>query len=126
MKLIKKILMIICVLVIIVGMFILGKNGLNYQEGYSRNILLETAKQYTFFIAISTAIIVIYYVIRYSKKGIIKVLVTSILGILGAMALMLAILAITRMQINRLFFAIMLITYVSSIIVLSSNFEENT
>ena len=126
MKLIKKILMIICVLVIIVGMFILGKNGLNYQEGYSRNILLETAKQYTFFIAISTAIIVIYYVIRYSKKGIIKVLTTSIFGILGAMALMLAILAITRMQINRLFFAIMLTTYVSSIIVLSSNFEENT
>ena len=126
MKLIKKILMIICVLVIIVGMFILGKNGLNYQEGYSRNILLETAKQYTFFIAISTAIIVIYYVIRYSKQGIIKVLATSIFGILGAMALVLAILAITRMQINRFFFAIMLTTYVSSIIVLSSNFEENT
>ena len=126
MKTVKKILMVLCILVIIVGMFILGRNGLNYQEGYTQNILLETAKQYTFFIAISTAIIVIYYVIRYSKQGIIKVLVTSILGILGAMALMLAILAITRMQINRLFFAIMLTTYVSSIIVLSSNFEENT
>lgn len=126
MKLIKKILMIICVLVIIVGMFILGKNGLNYQEGYSRNILLETAKQYTVFMAISTVIILVYFAIRYNKQGVVKVIVTSVLGILGAMAFVLALFAIIKMPITRIFFPIMLATYVSSIIVLTTSFEENT
>lgn len=126
MKTVKKVLMILCIIVIIVGMFMLGKNDLNYKSGYSRNILLETAKQYTWYITISTAIILIYFAIRYSKQGSIKVIATSILGILGAMLFVLAILAITRMQVNRFFFPIMLTTYVSSIIVLSSNFEENT
>lgn len=79
MKTVKKVLMILCILVIIVGMFILGKNDLNYQNGYSRNILVETAKQYTMYIGISTAVILVYFVIRYSKQGIIKVIVTSIL-----------------------------------------------
>ena len=126
MKIAKKILMVICILLIIVGMFILGRNGLNYQEGYTQNILLETAKQYTVFMAISTIIILVYFAIRYNKQGIIKVIITSVLGILGAMALVLAIFAITKMPITRIFFPIMLTTYVSSIIVLTTNFEENT
>lgn len=126
MKTLKKILIVLCILVIIVGMFILGRNGLNYQEGYTQNILLETAKQYTVFIAISTIIILVYFAIRYNKQGIIKVIATSALGILGAMALVLAIFAIAKMPITRIFFPIMLTTYVSSIIVLTTNFEENT
>lgn len=126
MKTFKKILIVLCILVIIVGMFILGRNGLNYQEGYTQNILLETAKQYTVFIAISTIIILVYFAIRYNKQGIIKVIATSALGILGAMALVLAIFAIAKMPITRIFFPIMLTTYVSSIIVLTTNFEENT
>ena len=126
MKIAKKILMVICILLIIVGMFILGRNGLNYQEGYTQNILLETSKQYTVFMAISTIIILVYFAIRYNKQGIIKVIITSVLGILGAMALVLAIFAIAKMPITRIFFPIMLTTYVSSIIVLTTNFEENT
>ena len=126
MKTFKKILIVLCILVIIVGMFILGRNGLNYQEGYTQNILLETAKQYTVFIAISTIIILVYFAIRYNKQGIIKVIATSALGILGAMALVLAIFAIAKMPITRIFFPIMLTTYVSGIIVLTTNFEENT
>ena len=126
MKIAKKILMVICILLIIVGMFILGRNGLNYQEGYTQNILLETSKQYTVFMAISTIIILVYFAIRYNKQGIIKVIATSALGILGAMALVLAIFAIAKMPITRIFFPIMLTTYVSSIIVLTTNFEENT
>lgn len=126
MKTVKKILMILCVLVIVAGMFVLGRNGLNYKEGYSKNILLDTAKQYTVFMGISTAVILIYLAIRYNKQGVVKVLTTSVLGIVGAMAFVLAIFAIIKMPITRLFFPIMLATYVSSIIVLTANFEENT
>ena len=126
MKTFKKILIVLCILVIIVGMFILGRNGLNYQEGYTQNILLETAKQYTVFMAISTVIILVYFAIRYNKQGVVKVIVTSVLGILGAMAFVLALFAIIKMPITRIFFPIMLATYVSSIIVLTTSFEENT
>ena len=126
MKTVKKILMVLCILVIIVGMFILGRNGLNYQEGYTQNILLETAKQYTVFMAISTVIILVYFAIRYNKQGVVKVIVISVLGILGAMAFVLALFAIIKMPITRIFFPIMLATYVSSIIVLTTSFEENT
>ena len=126
MKTVKKILMVLCILVIIVGMFILGRNGLNYQEGYTQNILLETAKQYTVFMAISTVIILVYFAIRYNKQGVVKVIVTSVLGILGAMAFVLALFAIIKMPITRIFLPIMLATYVSSIIVLTTSFEENT
>ena len=126
MKTVKKILMVLCILVIIVGMFILGRNGLNYQEGYTQNILLETAKQYTVFMAISTVIILVYFAIRYNKQGVVKVIVTSVLGILGAMAFVLALFVIIKMPITRIFFPIMLATYVSSIIVLTTSFEENT
>ena len=126
MKTVKKILMVLCILVIIVGMFILGRNGLNYQEGYTQNILLETAKQYTVFMAISTVIILVYFAIRYNKQGVVKVIVTSVLGILGAMAFVHALFAIIKMPITRIFFPIMLATYVSSIIVLTTSFEENT
>ena len=126
MKTVKKILMVLCILVILVGMFILGRNGLNYQEGYTQNILLETAKQYTVFMAIATVIILVYFAIRYNKQGVVKVIVTSVLGILGAMAFVLALFAIIKMPITRIFFPIMLATYVSSIIVLTTSFEENT
>ena len=126
MKTVKKILMVLCILVIIVVMFILGRNGLNYQEGYTQNILLETAQQYTVFMAISTVIILVYFAIRYNKQGVVKVIVTSVLGILGAMAFVLALFAVIKMPITRIFFPIMLATYVSSIIVLTTSFEENT
>ena len=126
MKVVKKVLMVICILVIIAGIFMLWKNGLNYADGYTQNALLETAKQYIAFIAISTVIILIYFMIRYSKKGAVKVFTTSILGMVGALALVLSIIAITRMQVTRIVFPIMLATYVSSFIVLSAKFEENT
>lgn len=126
MKTFKKVLLIICVIIIAVGMFILGKNGLNYKEGYTQNILLETTKQYIPYLIISTVIILIYFAARYYKQNILKVIITVLLGILGACALALAVIAISRMAITRVFFGIMLVTYVSSIITLAANFEENT
>lgn len=125
MKTVKKILMIICVIIIAVGMFILGRQGLNYVDGYTQTILVETAKSYIMYVSIATAVVLVYLVIRYNKQGMVKVAVTSILGIAGAIAFVLAIMAIIKMPVTRLFFPIMLVTYVSSLIVLSSYFEEN-
>lgn len=125
MKIVKKILLIICVIIIAVGMFMLGRQGLNYADGYTKNMLLDTVKDYVLYIGISTAVVLIYLVIRYSKQGIVKVTVTSVLGIVGTIVLTLAVMAIIRMPVTRIFFPIMLVAYVSSLIILSSNFEEN-
>ena len=125
MKTLKKILIIVCVIIIAVGMFFLGRQGLNYAEGYTQNMLLETIKDYALYEGISTAVILIYLIIRYSKQGIIKVAVTSALGIAGAMALVLAIMSIAKVPTTRLFFPIMLVNYVSSLLVVSSHFEKN-
>lgn len=126
MKTFKKILMVLCVIIIAVGMFILGRQGLNYVDGYSQKLLLDTVQDYTIYAAVASAIILVYLVIRYNKQGAVKVAVTSILGVVGAIAFTLAVMAIIKMPTNRFFFPIMLVTYVSSLIVISSHFEENT
>lgn len=126
MKTIQKILIVVSLIVIIVGLLLLWKNGLNYIDGYSKKMLLKTINEYTLYVGISTAIILLYYAIRYFKKGIIKVLATLVLGMLGSILFTLSLMSIIQMPINRLFFPIMLATYVASIIVLSASFEENT
>ena len=63
--------------------------------------------------------------IRYNKQGAIKVAITSLLSIVGAIALALAIIAIIKMPITRIFFSIMLVVYIASLIILSSHFEKN-
>lgn len=125
MKTIKKILTVIAIIIMIVGMFILGRNGFNYVEGYSSEMLLETAKQYILYVSIATAIVLLYFAIKYSKKGKGKVLVTSILAILGTLVFTVAVIAIARMPVSRLFFPIVLAAYVSSLMMISANFEEN-
>lgn len=126
MKTIRKILIIVSVVIIAIGMFLLGKNGLNYANGFTKNLLLETAKSYISYVSIATVVILVYVMIRYSKAhGFIKVLVTTILGIVGAIALVIAIMAIIKMPITRIFFPILLGAYSSCFIVLSSYFEEN-
>ena len=125
MKTLKKILIIVCVIIIAGGMFFLGRQGLNYIEGYTQNMLLETIKDYALYEGISTAVVLIYLIIRYSKQGIIKVAITSVLGIAGAMALVIAIIAIARVPVTRVFFPIMLVTYITSILAVSSHFEKN-
>ena len=125
MKIFKTILLIVCIIIITIGMFIFGRNGLNYIEGYSENTLIETLKTYVIQVSVSTIVILLYLAIRYNKQGVIKVLATSILGILGAIALVVAIIAISRMNVSRVIIPILLATYVSSIIILTAYFEQN-
>lgn len=126
MKTIKKVLLVICVITIAIGMFILGRQGLNYVEGYSQNILLETVKDYALYVGIATALILIYFVIKYIKQGIVKVAVTSILTLVATIAFVLSIIAIIKMPVTRIIIPIMLVSYISSLILLSAHFERNT
>lgn len=126
MKILKKVLVVICLAIIGVGAFIVVKNGFQYAEGYTKNMLIETAKQYIPYTAIATAIILLYLGIRYNNKGIIKVLAKTILGIVGTLAVLLSILVIVKFPMSRIVFPIMLVAYVASIIVSTAMLEENT
>lgn len=125
MKVIKKILIILAIVIMIIGMFLLGKNGLNYADGYTKNILLSTAREYILYVTISTIIILIYLAIKYNKQGIAKVIFTSIIGIVGTLVFTLAIITITRMPVTRIIFSILIASYVASIIAVTANFETN-
>lgn len=124
MKTTKKILLICVIIIIIAGMFLLGKNGFNYVDGYTKNILLDTAKTYIPYVGISTLIIIIYFAIRYYKQGIIKVLTTSILGMLGAILFTISVITISKMPVTKIIFSIIIGTYVASILAITANFEE--
>lgn len=124
MKTTKKILLICVVIIIIAGMFLLGKNGFNYADGYTKNILLDTAKAYIPYVGISTLIIIIYFAIRYYKQGVIKVLATSILGMLGAILFTISVITISKMPVTKIIFSIIIGTYVASILAITANFEE--
>lgn len=124
MKTTKKILLICVIIIIIAGMFLLGKNGFNYADGYTKNILLDTAKAYIPYVGISTLIIIIYFAIRYYKQGIIKVLTTSILGMLGAILFTISVITISKMPVTKIIFSIIIGTYVASILAITANFEE--
>ncbi len=125
MKTIKKILMIIAIIIIIVGMFVLGRNNFNYDNGYSQDLLLETVRQYSLYAGISTLVILIYFAIKYIKVGIVRVLTTSILGILGTICFVIAIIAISRMPVSIMFFPIVLVSYVASLLIIAASFEQN-
>ena len=124
MKTTNKILLICVVIIIIAGMFLLGKNGFNYADGYTKNILLDTAKAYIPYVGISTLIIIIYFAIRYYKQGVIKVLTTSILGMLGAILFTISVITISKMPVTKIIFSIIIGTYVASILAITANFEE--
>ena len=124
MKTTKKILLICVVIIIIAGLFLLGKNGFNYADGYTKNILLDTAKAYIPYVGISTLIIIIYFAIRYYKQGVIKVLTTSILGMLGAILFTISVITISKMPVTKIIFSIIIGTYVASILAITANFEE--
>ena len=99
--------------------------GFNYVEGYTEGMLLDIVKSYLFYVGLATLIILVYLGIRYNKQGVLRVLITSVLGIVGAIALAVAVIAITRMPVNRIFFPIILTAYASSIIILTAYFEQN-
>ncbi len=126
MRNLKTVLLILGVIIIVVGMFFLGRQGLNYTSDYSKDILISTAKAGLPYMLISTAVAVLYLTIKYNNQGIIKVFISTLLGIIGTILLVFAIFAISRIAVSRIFFSILFTAYVSSIMIITANFEENT
>lgn len=130
MKALKKIVKVIVAIAIIatiaVGIYFLVKNGLNYPENgvYKANNIVEEAKPYMIKMGISAGIILIYLMIKYSKLGIIKIGIISLLTMVIGQALVISIMAIANAEINRIFFAMFLLVFALSTILITAVYEN--
>ena len=75
--------------------------------------------------AIATAIILVYFMIRYYKLNSLKVLLKSAGIIVLAQLVLLGIMAITRMQIGELTIPFVLVVYVLSLLISTKKFDDD-
>ena len=73
---------------------------------------------------IATVIILVYMAIRYHRLGIIKTIIKTILTLIVTQALLLSIIAITRIPIGRFTIPMVLAVYVLTLIGITSSFEK--
>jgi preprotein translocase subunit SecF len=74
---------------------------------------------------ITSMIIVLYFVIRYKKLGILKTLITALVAILGTQMVYLSIYAIIRIPVNELAIPISMLILILSFIILAEIFEND-
>ncbi len=82
-----------------------------YVSNIPRVRLIDMAKQYLVYTAIATILVFIYFIIRFKKLGIKKVLIELIVSLVVAELLYAAIIAITRFPINKLIIATAIAIY---------------
>lgn len=85
----------------------------------------DIVRQYLAPTIITSIIVVLYFVIRYKKLGILKTLITALLTILGTQMIYLSIYAITRIPVNELAMPISMLILILSFIILAEVFEKN-
>lgn len=127
MKIVKTIIAIIVICALLVGMYFLVNKGVKYPENgvYARNEIEKVARPYIEKIAISMAIVSIYFMIRYNKLGIIKVLIISLIAMLATQAIVLAIYTVSKLTIDRMIFSALLLTFVATVLALTVKYEKN-
>ena len=74
---------------------------------------------------ITSVLVLIYFVIRYKKFGILKITIYTLTVLIGAQLIYLSIYAVTRIPVNYWSMPIPMIIYVLSILGLSEFFEKN-
>lgn len=74
-------------------------------------------------IAISVVTILVYVLVRYRKQGVFKVLALYVVSILAVEALLLSVLAITRLPIGRWIMPVGLLAYIVTLTVVTAKLE---
>ena len=86
--------------------------------------LIDMYKNYIIPFAISGIIVLVYMLIRYRKKGILKVLAKTIFVPVIAILLLLSIIAITRIPVGRFIPVVVIFVYVLSILYVVKQIEK--
>ncbi|MBE5805842.1 MAG: hypothetical protein E7313_03915 [Clostridiales bacterium] len=95
---------------------------INYIPQYR---LLDVIKPYLIPLVISTVIIFVYMIFRFKKVGITKVLSNTVLYLVMAELVYFAVIAITRLPINRVTMPIALVIYIAILAILNYKFDKN-
>ena len=126
-KIIIKVLIIIATIAVIaVGIYFLRTKGLNLPEDgiYNQNNIIDEAETYIIPTGIAGILTIIYMMIRFYKLGVIKIGIQVLLTIVAVEALIISIIAIAGLPINSLFFALLLLAFVTSILILTLVYEK--
>lgn len=126
-KIIIKVLIIIATIAVIaVGIYFLRTKGLNFPEDgiYNQNNIIDEAETYIIPTGIAGILTIIYMMIRFYKLGVIKIGIQVLLTIVAVEALIISIIAIAGLPINSLFFALLLLAFVTSILILTLVYEK--
>lgn len=86
--------------------------------------LTDMAKQYIFYTIIATIIVIVYFVIRFVKLGIIKVVGTSIATLIMSELVYISIIAITRIAIDKIVIIAAFAIYIFTLILLNKELEK--
>ncbi len=76
----------------------------------------EMITKYISPLVITTIVILVYFVIRYRKQGIIKCIGIPVLSLIGIIALYVSIIALTRIPVNELFIIFLVLIYFLTLI----------
>lgn len=76
----------------------------------------EMITKYISPLVITTIVILVYFVIRFRKQGIIKCIVIPVLTLIGISALYVSIIALTRIPVNELFIIFLVLIYFLTLI----------
>lgn len=76
-------------------------------------------------VLITSIISLIYFIVRYRKIGILKILLYTIITIIGTQLIYLSIYSITRIPVNQLTMPISMAIFVLSLVLLSEAYESN-
>ena len=86
--------------------------------------LIDMYKNYIIPFAISGIVVLVYMLIRYRKKGILKVLAKTILIPVVAILLLLSIIVITRIPVGRFIPVVVILVYILSILYVVKQIEK--
>lgn len=85
---------------------------------------IDINKKYIFPLILSLVIILVYVGIRFIKIGVLKSLTSTCLSVILSEAVLMSIVALARIPVGRITTALILLTYVISIVTINANLEN--
>lgn len=85
---------------------------------------MDINKKYIFPLILSLVIILVYVGIRFIKIGVLKSLTSTCLSVILSEAVLMSIVALARIPVGRITTALILLTYVISIVTINANLEN--
>lgn len=113
---------VIALIIIVAGMIMFFIKGMNYEENTMG--LKDLTQPYIIPMLVSFLIITVYYIVKYRKIGILKVIEYTLIGTIGIQLVFLSIYSITRLKINFVTMPISIIIYALTFLVLTDIFDK--